>query len=692
MSLNRNGGLPAYHFEAGHTADLSDPAGAYSLGGASAPTTDPARAYGGKRATAPTLAAAGTYISGAGATSSAADIVDPTGAYSGAGASAPTIDPDGAYSGPAASTPTPAIAGTYLRVAGSKSATAKVVDRARAYSGAGASAATIDPARAYGAPAASAPAQAGANIPVSEVNSAVAEIVDPAGAHSLAGASPATTDPARAYIGAGAGAPVLSPAGASVPGSGAISAAAEIVGSAGAPGPASAGVPAADQSGAVSDLSTSSGALNPNGAPPGYYYQAGSTAYIEDPAGTYSHAGQTTPTADPGGTFSGPGASAPTSDPAGTYSSPYALDRLFLETSSATPNNRVLTFNSLTAVENYYGATSNEAALASQFFATYGSSAKMLVTRFPLGGNRAHLYGGKSVSNLTLAQLQAINGTLSVTSQGYHYSAKINLADVTSFTLAATDIQAALNQNLPLAAVTTGDSITPVSVSFTASVNGLLLDVTSIAPGQSIEIGAMVSGAKLPAGTQIVSQFTGAPGGVGLYSLYVPGGIIATAETMTESYGVLTVGSVVSGAVADGEQVTDTSGNVLPDTAIQSNLSGGAGAGSQWIVNFAQAVESENMTMTGAPLSVLYTAITGATKNSGYFSIQQNGYFNWNTASLTYASGTAAAALDLTKAAGAWLQTPGEDITSEAAFMSMVEAEDPRADSDQPVSYPQALK
>ena len=157
---------------------------------------------------------------------------------------------------------------------------------------------------------------------------------------------------------------------------------------------------------------------------------------------------------------------------------------------------------------------------------------------------------------------------------------------------------------------------------------------------------------------------------------------------MTESYGVLTVGSVVSRAVADGELVTDTSGNVLPDTAIQSNLSGGAGAGSQWIVNFAQAVESENMTMTRAPLSVLYTAITGATNNSGYFSIQQNGYFNWNTASLTYASGAVAAALDLTKKTGAWLQTPGENIASEAAFMSMVEAEDPNFGSFQ-TTWPQ---
>ena len=52
--------------------------------------------------------------------------------------------------------------------------------------------------------------------------------------------------------------------------------------------------------------------INPNGAPPGYYYQAGATAYVIDPAGTYSVGGATVPTTDPAGTYSGSGASAPT--------------------------------------------------------------------------------------------------------------------------------------------------------------------------------------------------------------------------------------------------------------------------------------------------------------------------------------------------------------------------------------------
>ena len=54
----------------------------------------------------------------------------------------------------------------------------------------------------------------------------------------------------------------------------------------------------------------------------------------------------------------------------------------------------------------------------------------------------------------------------------------------------------------------------------------------------------------------------------------MPAGQISS-EAMTESYGVLTVGSVSSGTVADGQQVTGA--GILPDTAIESNLSGERG-------------------------------------------------------------------------------------------------------------------
>ena len=99
---------------------------------------------------------------------------------------------------------------------------------------------------------------------------------------------------------------------------------------------------------------------------------------------------------------------------------------------------------------------------------------------------------------------------------------------------------------------------------------------------------------------QIYSQEYGTPGGVGVYNIYTGTGM-ASPEPMRETYGVLTVGSASSGTVADGEQVTDATGDVLPYTAIEDDISG-SGAGSTWVVNNAQTVASENMTMTGAPL------------------------------------------------------------------------------------------
>jgi hypothetical protein len=111
----------------------------------------------------------------------------------------------------------------------------------------------------------------------------------------------------------------------------------------------------------------------------------------------------------------------------------YALDRLFLDPSNETPLNEVPSFSSETAVANFYGVNSPEASLAAEFYAGYsGASANMLFARYPVGGARARLYGS-NISDLTLSQLQAINGPLSITSQGYHFSASVNLSGATSF-------------------------------------------------------------------------------------------------------------------------------------------------------------------------------------------------------------------------------------------------------------------
>jgi hypothetical protein len=356
---------------------------------------------------------------------------------------------------------------------------------------------------------------------------------------------------------------------------------------------------------------------------------------------------------------------------ANAQSNPYALDRLFLTNNDWAPLYEVLSFDSETAVANYFGATSQPARLATEFFSGYtGTSATMLFTRYPELPARAHLYGS-NISNLTLAQLQAINGSLTISSEGYNYSGSINLSAATNFVSAANIIANALNKNLPVAAVATGSSIAPVSLSFTGSINYGNLTVSTLSAG-SIQIGSYISGPNIPAGAQITSQLSGTPNGVGVYGLFVREGVISS-EAMTDSYGVLTVGSVSSGTVAVGQQVTNgargSGNNILAHTAIEANLSG-SGAGSTWVVDLAQTVAAENMTMTGAPLSVAYRAVTGATENSRYLLIQQWPNFNFTSSTLTYAGGSTADSLGLTQASDAFLSSPGQVVTSASAWMS----------------------
>ena len=229
MSRNPDGAPAGFYTQAGATAYLIDPAGAYSPAGASAPTTDPAGTDDGGTddgvgVGAPTLAAAGVYIPIAGATSAAAEIVDPTASYRLAVASAPTTAAAGKDDGAGASAPTLAAADASIPITEATPA-AEIVDPEGAYSLAGASAPTTDPAGRRSAAGAGAPTLAapGTYTPATGATSA-AEI----GAYSLAGASAPTTDPAGGDR-AAASAPTLAAPGASIPATGTTSAAAQIL-------------------------------------------------------------------------------------------------------------------------------------------------------------------------------------------------------------------------------------------------------------------------------------------------------------------------------------------------------------------------------------------------------------------------------------------------------------------------------
>ena len=120
---------------------------------------------------------------------------------------------------------------------------------------------------------------------------------------------------------------------------------------------------------------------------------------------------------------------------------------LFLTTSTRVPTGSVLSFASASGVSAYFGPLSTEATLAAIYFAGYdGSTIKPAALRFYRYVDAAApaFLRGASLAGVTLTQLQGYTGTLTITIGGTaKTSGTINLSAVTSFSDAATTIQAA---------------------------------------------------------------------------------------------------------------------------------------------------------------------------------------------------------------------------------------------------------
>lgn len=120
---------------------------------------------------------------------------------------------------------------------------------------------------------------------------------------------------------------------------------------------------------------------------------------------------------------------------------------LFLTDNAQAPVDAVLSFATAADVSAYFGALSTEATRAAIYFAGYdGSSIKpanILFHRYPTAAAASYLRGG-DVSALTLTELQALTGTLTISVNGSNKtSSSISLAAATSFSNAATIIAAA---------------------------------------------------------------------------------------------------------------------------------------------------------------------------------------------------------------------------------------------------------
>jgi hypothetical protein len=184
------------------------------------------------------------------------------------------------------------------------------------------------------------------------------------------------------------------------------------------------------------------------------------------------------------------------------------LNGLFLTTSARVPIGTVQSFASADEVESFFGGTSQEAVKAAVYFAGFDNSdvkpGAMLLAQYPLAAVPAYLRSG-DLSGLTLAQLQAIGGFLSVTIDGVVKSGNVDLSGATSFSAAAQLIQTTLNlQGLQQGQVT-------------ATIAGQVMTVTAVESG-TVQVGQEITGAGIAAGTMVSSFGTGT-GSVGTYNL-----------------------------------------------------------------------------------------------------------------------------------------------------------------------------
>jgi len=169
-----------------------------------------------------------------------------------------------------------------------------------------------------------------------------------------------------------------------------------------------------------------------------------------------------------------------------------------------------------------------------------------------------------------LAGTYSVNNSQSVTSQlmGVHYTVYGN--SNTSYNIAG-PILTSTYQSLTIAAA---------KATVVGSVSGLFLTVNYLS-GNSIQLGQNISGTGLSAGTFVVSQSSGTPGGVGVYLLNTVASILTPTFTAAINNGgggsgtILDVSAVASGTILVGADIQKTSGSgVTTGTTITGQLTG----------------------------------------------------------------------------------------------------------------------
>ena len=345
----------------------------------------------------------------------------------------------------------------------------------------------------------------------------------------------------------------------------------------------------------------------------------------------------------------------------GTGGSALQLIELMLTTNPIVPVGSVLSFPSLSAVQAFFGATANEAAEAAVYFAGFNGAtqtpAALLFAQYPLAAVPAYVRGGSL--SLTLAQLQALTGNLSITTDAGTHSVTsyTGLSAATSFSQAAQ----ILLGSLPFVGPTVGSVTASVGATFTATGSGTNLTTSAVVG--LISVGDTIAGSGVTTGTTIVSQTSGTTGGAGVYVTSLA--TTSSGASITGSSLVLNVTAVGSGSVSAGNQITGTGITGVQEVA--SQLSGTTGGiGTYQLTNPAGTpfeVASETM-------AALTPAITW---NSTLESFVVSSGTTGATSSVAFPTGTLATSLGLTVSTGA-VQSIGAAAAVPASFMAGITA------------------
>jgi hypothetical protein len=310
-----------------------------------------------------------------------------------------------------------------------------------------------------------------------------------------------------------------------------------------------------------------------------------------------------------------------------------ALDMvgLMLTTSLQPPLGQVLSFASASAVSDYFGPSSEEAAAAAIYFGGFTDSDKLpgslLMAQYNTAAVGAWLRGA-DVSALTLTQLQAISGTLSIVIDSVAKSGSPNLSGATSFSNAAQLIAIALN-NLD----------GPQAASFTGSIATNVLTVSAVASGE-LAVGQFIHGTGVDAGLYITALGTG-EGGTGTYTL--SGSDTVSSEAMTSNTPGVTYDSVAgafqvnssttgasstiayaTGTIADDLKLTASDGAVLSQGAITAVPATFMDALVALNSNWATFMTVQDPDASGFTLKLAFSAWTSG-KNDRF------GYVAWDT-------------------------------------------------------------